>query len=313
MSRNPQFAQVLSNVGIGGSEIAAANGMHRFKTRFDLWLEKTGRKPPFNGNVYTRMGHLFEPYAQQKYANKTGCDLITPAESMFHPTIPWARATPDGWRANDEGHKAQIKCIGFFIGKDWKREIPIEIEAQLQWELFVAGGHTNDLAILSGTDDILWERFLFGDIEDPHEILDSMKFEIVPVPRNDTDIATLLDGARRFMEMVERDIQPPADHSKACAGYMNGRRGAFTNDKGKEALVQLEYDAYAPIVDELAIAHSDKKKAERRYDTAANAAREAMAIAGANRIKTDDGPIVWSTDKKLLVPRAWSSEESKKS
>jgi hypothetical protein len=246
---------------------------------------------------------------------------------MFHPTIPWARATPDGWRENDPGHLAQIKVIGFFVGKEWKRELPIEIECQLQWEMFVAGAvhginaHTNDLAILSGTDEILWERLMFGAVEDPHEILATMQFEIVPIYRSEGDIAELDPGAERFMRMVERDEQPDVDHSDGCRDYMNGRRAEFPillsgKRKGQEQLVTLPYNDYAEIVDELGMAHSEHKTAERRYKTACNAAVEALVIAGANRIATapqgedSDGPIVYTSNKQLRVPKAWNSEEN---
>jgi hypothetical protein len=34
-----------------------------------------------------------------------------------------------------------------------------------------------------------------------------------------------------------------------------------------------------------------------------------LATAGANRIKTDDGPILWTANQQLRVPKAWSTDE----
>lgn len=294
-------AQQLSRVGVGASEIAAACGIHKYKTRFGLWLEKTGRKPPFAGNHHTRLGQLCEPRARQLYANATGCDIVTPAASMFHPEHNWCRATPDGWRADNPKHGVQIKSVGFYVGRRWKHEIPIYVEAQCQWEMFVTGAETWDLAVLEGTDEIEWERFIFGEVDDPAEVVGKMTLAIYPIARNDRDIAALFAGGRAFMDLVERDEQPPVDHSDDARDYWNGRRPT--------EVVALKYDDHAALVDELARAHAEHKAAERRLATAKNATREALALAGANRITTDDGPIIWTANKQLRVPPGWNSEE----
>jgi predicted phage-related endonuclease len=68
-------AQVLNSYGIGASEIASACGISRYRSRFGLWLEKTGRRPQFAGNVHTRLGNLLEPRARQLYADATGLEV----------------------------------------------------------------------------------------------------------------------------------------------------------------------------------------------------------------------------------------------
>ena len=74
------MTQALSRFGVGASEIAAACGISRYRTRFGLWLEKTGRAPGFAGNVHTRLGQLCEPRARQLYADATGQDVLSVAE-----------------------------------------------------------------------------------------------------------------------------------------------------------------------------------------------------------------------------------------
>lgn len=46
--------------GIGSSELAAILGLDSYRTPLDVWMEKTGRKPKFEGNEATFRGNVFE-------------------------------------------------------------------------------------------------------------------------------------------------------------------------------------------------------------------------------------------------------------
>lgn len=297
--------QDRSNFGIGASEIAAANGISRYRSRYALWLEKTGRAPGFTGNVHTRLGQLCEPRARQLYADSTGHDVAIPPCSEFHPDIQWARCTPDGRLTSDSKHLVQIKCVGYFVGKRWRYEIPVEILAQCQWEMFVTGAHRDDLAVLVGSDELEWERFMLGELTDPREVFDRATLEIFPVYRSDSDIATLLEGARAFMALVERDEQPPIDDSPECARWL-GRKALGS------AGVTLDYDAAADVIDAWAEAHQQKKAADKALDTVKNLVRERMGAAGAYRITTPAGPAIWTKRQdggtQLRPPPGWSEE-----
>ena len=71
------------------AEIAAACGISRYRTRFGLWLEKTGRAPGFAGNVHTRLGQLCEPHIRQLYANARHDSIEIPPASCA-PRLPAA-------------------------------------------------------------------------------------------------------------------------------------------------------------------------------------------------------------------------------
>jgi putative phage-type endonuclease len=298
----PALAQELSNVGVGGSEIAAACGFSKYKSRFELWLEKTGRRPPFAGNVHTRLGQLCEGRARQLYANATGESVEIPACSVFHPEIGWARCTPDGRWVSDPRHKVQIKCVGYYVGRNWHFARPVEVIAQCQWEMFVDDGHTDDLAVLSGSDMLEWERFLFGFLVDPQELLDRATMEIYPIHRSDSDIATLIDGARKFMHFVETDTQPPVDHSAGCSDFFNEKRpgGHVDLDPADDILAAVE---------EFRDAYTEDRLITKRLAKAKNAVRELLASAKATRIKTQSGPVTWTTNHQLRAPKSWGSDD----
>jgi putative phage-type endonuclease len=297
--------QDLSRHGIGGSEIASACGISKWRSRFGLWLEKTGRAPQFAGNIHTRLGQLCEPRARQLYANATGHDVAIPPCSEYHPSIPWARATPDG-RVSAE-HLVQIKVVGYFVGRRWRRDgIPLEIEAQVQWEMFVTGAQRNDLAVLSGSEELEWERFLLGDLTDPQEVFDRATLEVTTVHRSDADIDVLYRGAAEFMGLVERDVQPPIDASPECARWLNRKSG------GTVAVDVMDDAELAAAVDEYRDAYTEHRAVVKRLDLAKNVIRDRLGSAGANRIKTPEGPVQWIAKSdgttQLRAPDAWGKE-----
>ena len=297
--------QSLSRHGIGGSEIAAAVGISRYKSQFALWLEKTGKSPPLSGNVCTRLGQLCEPRARQLYADATGHAVITPPCSIFHERFPWARATPDGVVENDPRHLVQIKCVGYYVGRRWKYDgLPIEIEAQCQWEMLVTGADRNDLCAIVGSDELAWERLILGDEIDPARVFDSATLQITTIHRNEYDISILLDRAQQFWRYVETDTQPPIDSSVECTKWLNRKRPKAS------VTVSSDDPEIAAYVDEFRVAYKCGSENERRLDLAKNRVRQLLADVGANRIDTPDGPITWieksNGSHQLRAPSSWS-------
>ena len=297
--------QDLSSYGIGGSEIAAACGFSRYRSRFGLWLEKTGRRPGFAGNIHTRLGQLCEPHARQLYANATGFEVEIPPTSVFHPTVTWARFTPDGLivpRASRHG--MEIKCVGYFVGRRFKYELPIEYEAQCQWGMFVCDLDRVDLAVLVGSDELLWERFVLGDAVEPDAVFGASMLEIFTIYRSEAAISSLLTGATAFMGLVERDEQPPIDGSPEAAEHFNG--------KARKDGIEIDESDCPDEVAAYRAAFLADRAADDAIDIAKNRIRAAMTAAGANRINTADGRIYLRIDRRGTVsvhaPRSWAKD-----
>lgn len=95
--------------GIGASEAAAVLGVCKFKTPYQLWLEKTNRVPKFEGNVYTEAGKAVEPKARAEYEIQH--DFIDmPEVCVVHPTHDFILASLDGWNA-EEGRILELKYV----------------------------------------------------------------------------------------------------------------------------------------------------------------------------------------------------------
>lgn len=58
--------------GIGASEAGAVLGVCPWKSPVDVWLEKMGRAPAFDGNSATYWGSLLEDLVAREYAKKVG-------------------------------------------------------------------------------------------------------------------------------------------------------------------------------------------------------------------------------------------------
>ena len=81
--------------GISASEMAAIVGLDPYRSPIDVFLDKTGRAAPFAGNERTHWGNLLEDPIRNDYATRRGL-LVTVPGTLDHPTLPWAKATPDG-------------------------------------------------------------------------------------------------------------------------------------------------------------------------------------------------------------------------
>ena len=73
--------------------------------REQLWLEKTGLKPAFAGNAYTRWGNLVEDAAVLRYSELTGTAV---SKEGFRCYDSWLGASPDGLIA--DGGVLEVKC-----------------------------------------------------------------------------------------------------------------------------------------------------------------------------------------------------------
>lgn len=80
---------------IGGSEVGAILGVDPYKTRLQVYEEKVGIAPPFEGNAHTRRGTRLEEIAAEEYAAKHGVKLHRVNERIVHPKYPFLTARID--------------------------------------------------------------------------------------------------------------------------------------------------------------------------------------------------------------------------
>ena len=95
MSKQTKFA-IDRNSGIGGSDVATILGFNKYKTREQLFLEKTGRGVEFKGNKYTELGNKYEEFIAQKWKERNASTgILEKPESLRSVKYPHLVANAD--------------------------------------------------------------------------------------------------------------------------------------------------------------------------------------------------------------------------
>jgi putative phage-type endonuclease len=184
---------------IGCSEIAAALGVSKYKTPYQLWLEKTGRMDQEPPSLAMRLGVPLEPVIKTLYEERTGKKLRRWHKELRHPTLPW-------WVGHLDyvviGEKSLVDCKSTLsfggrrrYGADETDQLPEEHLCQGQGYLLLSGAASIDFAVLMAGPE----------------------FRVFTVDA-DPDMQKLIEeGVRRFWTYVETDTPPPLITSEDAA------------------------------------------------------------------------------------------------
>lgn len=199
----------IRRTGISATDTAAIAGIHPYLSPIDVWLDKTGRKPPFAGNARTKWGNILEAPIRDDYAQRRGLRVEVPG-TLEHPTETWAKATPDGVCYEPRNPvpvcgleiKTHSHRVSHWYGTAGSDEVPPHELMQCQWNMYVAGIDTWDLvAFVDGqpTDYV---------IRRDNELIDMMR-----------------EKSERFLvDHVRADRAPDPDGSPAYSRFLAGRK-----------------------------------------------------------------------------------------
>jgi putative phage-type endonuclease len=124
--------------GLGSSDAAVVMGVSPWKTRYELWEEKTGAKKSEISNWAQQRGTQMEPEARANYELLNDMDL--PAHLVEHKVYPFMRASLDGYNA-EKNFALEIKCPGKKDHEDaLNGRVPEKYWPQVQHILAITGG-----------------------------------------------------------------------------------------------------------------------------------------------------------------------------
>lgn len=125
--------------GIGSSEISAVVNVNPYKTRLQLWEEKTGLVIPedISQKYHVKRGTMLEPKARDMCNNELNSKFV-PA-IFTHPEMQFCKYSSDGidW---DRNEIIEIKCMGeknHNLVIDTNLPIPYYVP-QLQWGMRIS-------------------------------------------------------------------------------------------------------------------------------------------------------------------------------
>jgi len=175
---------------LGGSDIAAAMGLSRYKTPLRLWAEKSGQIPEedLSNNEYVQLGSELEDFIAKKFERKTGLKVRRAPQRYIHKKYPFMACQVDRL-ITGTNELVECKNVSGWKAKEWeKEEIPIEYILQVSWQLMITGRKIGYIAVLIGGN-----RFLYKKIEADQELFGKM-----------TEVA------QNFWDMVENKTPPMA-------------------------------------------------------------------------------------------------------
>mgnify|MGYP000921289846 FL=1 len=208
--------------GIGGSDASIIVGLNRWKSPFQLWLEKTGKAEPedLSDNEYVYWGKVLEEAVANRFCELTG-KKVQRRGLLQMDDYPYIRANVDRMVVGENAGLECKTCNGF-AAKEWEDdEVPAAYYVQCQHYMMVTGCERWYIAVLIGGNHFVWKE----------------------IPRNDNEIDLLLQAEIDFWHKVEAGIMPEVDGSESCkdalvAEFRGGNTEPLTLPDAAEVIIE---------------------------------------------------------------------------
>jgi putative phage-type endonuclease len=149
---------------LGASEIAAVLGLDKWRTPLDVYNDKLGLTPSFEGNNHTERGNRLEAVAAEYYTELTGRKLRRYSRGYSHKQHEFIRGHIDRIVEN-ESQIAEIKCPSIAAYRKIQREgLPDSWQIQMQAYMGISG-HKKAVIIVFCAD--AWDLLHFEVDFDP--------------------------------------------------------------------------------------------------------------------------------------------------
>lgn len=178
------------NMGLGGSDAAIVVGLSKWKSPFQLWMEKTGQAEPedLSENECVYWGTVLEQAVADRFCELTGKKVQRRGlmQSVEHPFM---LASVDRMVV---GENAGLECktANGFAAKQWTDdEVPNAYYCQCQHYMAVTGCERWYIACLIGGNHFVWKV----------------------IERNEADIKALIEAEEKFWARVTTKTMPEVD------------------------------------------------------------------------------------------------------
>ncbi|SIO50843.1 putative phage-type endonuclease [Burkholderia sp. GAS332] len=235
--------------GIGGSDAAAALGLSRYKTAYQLWAEKTGRLEPENLDDVERIrfGNIMEEIIAREYARRNDVRVRRKNAIVSHPKYPFMRASVDRLI---EGQRRGLECknvdsMAFRFG-EWGEpgtdQVPDEYLLQCHHYMIVLDYSEWHLAACVGGNTL----------------------RTYIIERDAQTEEMLIEQEHAFWQFVASDEAPPADYDHATTEAMFKR--LYPGTDGDEI-------ALPPSIAQWHAVKVDADEHIKRYEAVSDAAK----------------------------------------
>ena len=204
--------------GIGGSDVGAILGVNKWKTPFQVYLEKTEEITEIDGQSEAAYwGDQFEEVVAKEFEKRTGKKVRRDRRHFKHKDYPFMMANIDR-RVVGENAILECKTANQFLTKEWENEqIPSSYLLQVQHYLAVTEAEKGYIAVLIGGQKFIWK-----EIERDKELIEM-----------------IIKAEKEFWTLVENKTPPALDGSSTAEKYLSEKFTA--TEKNSEKPLDSKY------------------------------------------------------------------------
>lgn len=199
--------------GIGGSDVGSIVGVNKYKTQFEVYIEKTEPITEVKEQSESAyFGDIFEDVVAKEFEKRTGLKVRRDRKHYKHKEYPFMVANID---RKIVGQNAILECktANQYLLKEWEdEEIPASYLLQVQHYLAVTGADRGYIAVLVGGQKFIWKE----------------------VPRDEELIKMIIQLEKDFWSLVESKTPPALDGSSAAEKYLKERYKEVEENKAIE-------------------------------------------------------------------------------
>lgn len=230
--------------GIGGSDVATILGLNKWKSPYQLWMEKTGQvEIDHSDSEPAYWGNVLEEVVAKEFQERTGKKVRRRNQVFEHPLHPFLRANID---RDVVGENAILECktANAYLMKDWEGdEIPMSYLCQIQHYMNVLNRQYAYIAVLIGGQKFVWKK-----VERDQELIDLLTETLVEF----------------WEENVLKGIEPVIDGSKATTDFIKEK---YADVGDEEITLPAEFDL---MVEERRQLKKDEKSIKTRITEVEN-------------------------------------------
>ena len=234
--------------GIGSSDVAAICGLSRWKTPFDVFIDKQGLAEERPSNVSMRVGRAVERAIAQEYSEVTERPIIWLGDvQKVDADEEWRRCHPDALLSYEDGG-LEAKHVGFRMASEFGPSgtdmLPDEYVVQCVWMMSITKRSFWDLAAWLGPRDLRVYTIL-RDVELEETLVDRCRrfwkenvlAGVAPEIRPEQADA---DFFKKRFPLAMGGVREATPEESALAFHLEAARRAYAEVKSNRELVENE-------------------------------------------------------------------------
>lgn len=232
----------LRKSGIGGSDASAILGFNRYKSAFQLYIEKTSEFVEESDNEAAYWGNVLEDVVAREFAKRTGKKIRKINRMLRHPKHYFMTANLD---RDVVGEKAFLECktASEYLKDSWNGEdVPAAYLCQLQHYLAVTGYEKAYIAVLIGGNKFVWKE----------------------VGRDDEFIELMIQHEKAFWENHVLANVPPAIDGSSSASELLAKM--YPQDDGSAIMLDEQSNTLIEAIESLKVEEKQLEMQRKEYE-----------------------------------------------